>query len=115
VLRRILAVDTNVLLDILMPNSRHLEWAFAAALWQAGLAWKRFLRQRPAGLVCPVCGGKQESICGSCGRTIGLRQHILSDFLIGAHAKIKAQKLLTRDRGFYRGYFNDLQIVTPAA
>ena len=41
----------------------------------------------------------------------GKRERIISDFLIGAHAIIKAERFLTRDRGFYKLYFPELQIV----
>jgi predicted nucleic acid-binding protein len=41
------------------------------------------------------------------------RQKILADFLIGAHAQLLADLLLTRDRTFYRDYFQDLQVVAP--
>ena len=49
--------------------------------------------------------------CRSKGRP---RRRILADFLIGAHAQLLANALLTRDRGFYRSYFNELQVVTPS-
>ena len=44
----------------------------------------------------------------------GPRQRVLADFLIGAHAQRRSDRLLSRDRGFYRGYFQSLQVVSPS-
>jgi len=44
----------------------------------------------------------------------GKRERIITDFLIGAHAMIKAERFITRDRGFYNSYFPDLNIISSA-
>ena len=44
----------------------------------------------------------------------GKRERLVADFLIGAHASAQADRLLTRDRGFYRAYFSRLQVLDPS-
>jgi predicted nucleic acid-binding protein len=55
----------------------------------AGAAWRRYRRR----------GGR--------------RDRVVADFLIGAHAMAEADRLLTRDRGFYRTYFASLRVLDP--
>jgi predicted nucleic acid-binding protein len=45
----------------------------------------------------------------------GPRDRVIADFLIGAHASTAADRLLTRDRGFYRCYFDGVVLVDPGA
>jgi len=59
------------------------------AAWRAGDAWRSYRRR----------GGK--------------RERVIADFLIAAHALSHADRLLTRDRGFYRTYFPKLKLVDP--
>lgn len=37
------------------------------------------------------------------------------DFLIGAHALLQCQGLITRDAGFFRDYFKGLRVIVPRA
>ncbi len=42
-------------------------------------------------------------------------KRVVADFLVGAHAEECADRLLTRDRGFYRDYFAKLNVTDPSA
>ncbi|MDI3281035.1 MAG: hypothetical protein QJR13_06670 [Bacillota bacterium] len=87
----------------LLPSSRQ-------ALREASIAWRTYTRQRGRQLQCASCGQLQTLSCSHCGATLTSRQHIITDFLIGGHALVQADRLLSRDRGFYRLYFPKLKV-----
>jgi predicted nucleic acid-binding protein len=45
----------------------------------------------------------------------GPRTRLIPDFLVAAHAHLRADRLLTRDRGFVRRYFPRLKVLDPSA
>jgi predicted nucleic acid-binding protein len=45
----------------------------------------------------------------------GRRERVVADFLIGAHALLQCQALITRDAGFFRDYFKGLRVIVPQA
>jgi hypothetical protein len=44
----------------------------------------------------------------------GKRGRVVPDFLVAAHAQTHGQRLLARDRGYYRDYFTQLILWDPA-
>jgi len=135
----ITAVDSAVLLDVLVPDSPHCEEsegrltvaaetgalvicptvvaelavyftrevelkAFLrdtglkvdpfglGALHAAGQAWRAYQRRNPP---APGADG---------------RRQVVADFMVGGHALVQADRLLTRDRGFYKACFPKLRI-----
>ncbi len=89
-----------------VPTSRE-------GLSRAGLAWREYRRRRPDHPACPQCGHGQRITCSSCQRAIPWRQHLITDFLVGGHASVQSDQLVTRDRGYYGKYFPDLTILDP--
>jgi predicted nucleic acid-binding protein len=45
----------------------------------------------------------------------GAQARALPDFLIGAHALLQCDGLITRDDAFYRQYFKGLKLIVPSA
>ena len=133
----ITAIDTNILLDILLPSEKfydHSAEALESAVSSGSLVicdivyaelGIHFTTQRecddflesteirvePLHRNAHFAAGRAWRLYRSQG---GQRTRILPDFLIGAHAQLQATQLLSRDRGFYRRLFPALQLVDPA-
>ena len=101
---------SGALEDFLRETDIELVDSGTEVLWRSGIAWRTYTRRRPAGTICARCGMKNELHCSRCGESIRYRQHVIADFIIGAHAIAHADQLLTRDRGYYQAYFPDLQL-----
>ncbi len=82
------------------------------SLFLAGSRWAEYARKSVKNkFLCGVCGHTFEVACPQCRATFKKRLHVLADFLIGAHALIHADCILSRDLGVYRTYFSDLKLV----
>lgn len=133
----ITAVDTNILLDILVPNEQFYQ-ASADALQEAAGEGSIVISDIVYAELCihfetqRECDAFPESneirvqaltreahfLASRAWRLYrrqgGKRTRILADFLIGAHVRKQATRLLSRDRGFYRKLFPSLDLRDPA-
>ena len=80
------------------------------ALFRAGERFRRYVNRRPDGLQCPSCGTKQPVCCEACRNRLTPRQHIAADFLIGGHAAVDGDALVSFDAAFYDTYFPSLTV-----
>ncbi|MHC1725973.1 MAG: type II toxin-antitoxin system VapC family toxin [Syntrophobacteraceae bacterium] len=84
------------------------------SLFLAGSRWAEYARKSAKDrLQCGRCGHAFEVPCPQCRAMLTKRLHVLADFLIGAHALVHADCILSRDLGVYRTYFSDLTVVDP--
>jgi predicted nucleic acid-binding protein len=134
----ITAVDTNVLLDVLVADPRfgvssrralqaavqtgaviasEVVWAETVAAFSSEQEAVRMLdrlrvRLFPSDLASASAAG---AVWRTYRRDGGKRARLIGDFLVGAHAMTHADRLLTRDRRFYGIRFDGLKIVDPTA
>ena len=127
----ITAVDTNILIDIGFGDS-----AAASSLESAAIQGKVIICEI---VYSELCSGlpsqtvdqfleqvgielvfSNKEVLALAGQTWkehlnrgGRRGRILPDFLIAAHTLYYADRLLTRDKGFYKKYFENLTVITP--
>lgn len=133
------ALDTSVLLDVLGADPVYGETSRQAlrsaydtgALVACDVVWAEvrahFLTDEAFQEALGLLGVRFDSVSPDAASEAGRlwresrkgervpRARVIADFLIGAHARLQADALLTRDRGFYRRYFAGLRVVDPTA
>ena len=132
------AIDSSVLLDVLVPGGPFHSVSIKAlkatynegALVACEVVWAEirahFLNDemfdqtvRVLGLSFDPVSDKAAKLAGQLWREYraarrARQDHLVPDFLVGAHAQLQADRLLTRDRGFYRQYFTGIKILDPS-
>ena len=133
----ITAIDTNVVLDVVTADARYglasaeamrraasegsliaceIVWAELAAAFGPGPQAEATLGR--LGIEFSGVARTEAVAAGTAWRTHrnrgGPRERLIGDFLVGAHALGKADRLLTRDRGFYSLCFSGLTVMDPS-
>ena len=134
----ITAVDTSIILDILVDDPQFASVS-EAALRRAAIEGKLIVCECVVAEVFPAIQNKERfgeliddwqleysaisyesallaghhfSVYLSRG---GDAKRVLPDFLVGAHAALAADRLLARDRGYLRDYFASLSLWDPSS
>jgi predicted nucleic acid-binding protein len=134
----ITAVDTNILLDVFLPDDKFapesaklLKSAYdQGAIIICSIVYAELVPQfadmyslnntlEALNITCSPLDSEIAYIAGErwalYRKSGGKRMRIITDFLIGGHAMVKAERFMTRDRGFYQTYFPDLDIVAKTS
>jgi len=134
----ITAVDTNVLVDVFKADAKfgpasaellrralaegaivacEIVWAEAATVFDADAQFTEAIEA--LGIAYSAMERESALLAAHAWRRYrvrgGQRQRVAADFLVGAHALRQADRLVTRDRGFYRDYFEKLRVIDPTA
>ncbi len=129
-------LDSNVLLDVIYEDSQWTSWSlkWLTQFQQNGQlitnavifseTFGRFQQLSDANAIMSRFGIAYEDIPDAAAHAAGLahahyrsrggeRVRTLPDFLIGAHAKERGLRIITRDTARYRTYFPELDIIAP--
>jgi len=100
------------LASFLADTRMNLVYSNEKSLYMAGSRWLEYARKSAKNrFLCSKCGHTLEATCPQCKAVLTKRLHVLADFLIGAHALVNADCILSRDLGVYKTYFGDLKVI----